>query len=78
MPKFLATLFVLIFVVTGALVVVIDDQPKLLRESYKTIIFGSHMAGWMILGMVSNYLWDLFKSGKSLADIRLPNLLLPS
>jgi hypothetical protein len=31
----------------------------------------------MILGMIANYLWDLFRSGKSFSDIILANLLIP-
>jgi len=41
---------------------------------FKSAIFGSHLAGWMILGMSANYLWDLFRAGKGFKDIRPPEL----
>lgn len=71
----------IIFVLTGVAVTVMDSLPasslgqRLLP--FIRLIFGLHMFCWMLLGMIANYLWDLFKKGKGLADIFLPNLLLP-
>lgn len=32
---------------------------------------------WMTAGMISNYLWDLFKASKEIEDIHIPDLMLP-
>ena len=81
MIKLLAVVFGLLFMFTGILVIAIDSYPSTQLATavlpIKSLVFGSHMAGWMVIGMVSNYLWDLFKSGKTFSDIHLPDLLLP-
>ncbi|WP_461535243.1 hypothetical protein [Spongorhabdus nitratireducens] len=81
MKRTIAALFTVIFILTGSLVITLDSYPDtsigLFLMPLKSLIFGAHMAGWMILGMISNYLWDLFKSGKTMKDIYLPDLMLP-
>ena len=81
MTRALLLLFLLVFFLTGALVVVLDAEPSsalaVSVSPYKALVVGLHMGGWMILGMLANYLWDLFKAQKTLADINLPDLLLP-
>jgi len=74
-------IFVILFLLTGGLIIYIDALPD--APLAKTLnlfispIFGLHMAVWMVLGMLANYLWDLFRSGKTFSDIKLPELLLP-
>jgi hypothetical protein len=41
------------------------------------VIFGVHLWLWMILGMASNYLWDLFRDNKSWRDISWRGLFMP-
>ena len=41
------------------------------------MVFGWHLVCWMILGMVTNYYWDLFNAGKGLESVQLPRLILP-
>ena len=41
------------------------------------VIFGFHLALWMVVGMASNYLWDLFRSGKSWQDVTFRGLFMP-
>lgn len=81
MTRALSFLFFLIFILTGGLVVAIDLHPNsavsMALAPDKPLVFGVHMACWMVLGMLANYLWDLFKAKKTLADVNLPDLLLP-
>jgi hypothetical protein len=41
------------------------------------IIYVLHLACWMLMGMAANYLWDLFRRGKSWEDILLRDLFIP-
>lgn len=81
MTRALFFLFFLIFILTGGLVVAMDLHPNsavaIAIAPDKPLLFGVHMACWMVLGMLANYLWDLFKANKTLADVNLPDLLLP-
>jgi hypothetical protein len=42
-----------------------------------TSAFLFHLFFWMLLGMISNYLWDLFRSRKDWSGIRMQELFLP-
>ena len=81
MSRILFSLFLSIFIATGILVIIMDAQPNIQLSqnivAYKPLIFGLHLAGWMISGMLANYFWDLFKANKTLAEVNLPDLLLP-
>src|SRR5215208_8321443 len=41
------------------------------------VVYVLHLALWMLLGMTANYLWDLFRNGKSWGDILLRDLFIP-
>lgn len=81
--KLVSIIFITLFILSGGIVIVIDVEPTSgihwITEAtkYKSLIFGSHMAGWMILGMLANYYWDLLNAGKNLSDTNLNELLLP-
>jgi hypothetical protein len=51
--------------------------PSPLLIGWPKVLFGFHLCLWMILGMASNYLWDLFRAGKSWRDISYRGLVLP-
>jgi hypothetical protein len=53
-----------------------NPLPKELSGLPK-VIFGFHLALWLVVGMASNYLWDLFRSGKSWQDVTWRGLLMP-
>ena len=57
----------------------IHPQPKGSGplSGWPKVIFGFHLWLWMILGMTSNYLWDLFRGGKSWRDITWKGLFMP-
>jgi hypothetical protein len=78
--KTVFTLYVLLFFLTGGLTVIISldsvSVPAILKELQYTV-FIWHLACWIMLGMLANYLWDLFNSEKKLSDIRLEKLVLP-
>jgi len=40
-------------------------------------VFAWHLVCWMILGMVTNYYWDLFNLGKGIASMQVPRIVLP-
>lgn len=42
-----------------------------------TIAYGFHLMTWMLWGMVANYWWDRFSSGRGSDDMQLPKILLP-
>ncbi|MBT0568926.1 hypothetical protein KIK84_01180 [Curvibacter sp. CHRR-16] len=81
--KFLIFLFVVLFLATGALLVVIvnaDDNPApwiamLVRNH--VIVFVWHLACWMLLGMFANYYWDLFNMGLGLEYMQVGRIVLP-
>jgi len=74
-------LYAVLFAVTGALVLALGNFPKsplaAALESSTNVIYATHLFCWMVLGMAANYLWDLFRDGKSFRDIVLANLCLP-
>ncbi|NTW83545.1 MAG: hypothetical protein HGB36_09305 [Chlorobiaceae bacterium] len=78
--KSVFAVYVLLFFLTGGLTVFISLDtaavPAILRELQYTV-FIWHLACWIVLGMLANYLWDLFNADKKLSDIRLEKLLLP-
>jgi len=51
--------------------------PRKTLTGAPKVIFGIHLALWLILGMFANYLWDIFRSGKSWNDITWRELFLP-
>lgn len=81
--RLVVSFFMLVFLLTGTLVLIIsnnlDDPGHWIAPfaEYQSFVFGAHMAGWMILGMMSNYYWDLLNAGKTFADTNFNELLLP-
>lgn len=81
--KILLAIYVLVFAVTAACLVVIvnADEAALpwvaaLVKNY-AIVFAWHLVCWMVLGMFTNYYWDLFNLGKGLEAMQTPRILLP-
>lgn len=81
--KITVRIFLLLFFITACLVLYIDANSKssdtwvieLLK--YKSLIFGLHMACWMVAGMMANYFWDLLNAGKTFSDTNIHDLFLP-
>lgn len=46
-------------------------------NGWPKVIFGVHLFLWMVTGMASNYLWELFKTGKSWSDITWRGIIIP-
>jgi len=81
--KILTFVYVLMFAATGAFMVLIlnaDDNSEpwvaLLVRNHG-MVFAWHLVCWMILGMFTNYYWDLFNQGKGVESVQVPRLLLP-
>ena len=79
----LTLIYVVVFATTGAFMVFIlnaDDTSApwvaLLVRNH-SIVFGWHLVCWMVLGMFTNYYWDLFNLGKGVEAVQVPRLLLP-
>ena len=81
--KFLTFIYIVLFVATGTFMVMIvnaDDvsQPwvsALVRNH--GIVCAWHLVCWMILGMFTNYYWDLFNLGKGVESVQVPRIILP-
>ena len=81
--KFLIFIYIVVFATTGTFMVMIvnaDDasQPwvsALVRNH--GIVFAWHLVCWMILGMFTNYYWDLFNLGKGVESVQVPRIILP-
>jgi hypothetical protein len=81
--KFLIFIYVVVFATTGTFMVMIvnADDTSLpwvasLVKNYG-IVFAWHLVCWMILGMFTNYYWDLFNLGKGVEAVQVPRILLP-
>ena len=81
--KFLIALFLIVFLATSAFMVLIlnagdNAEPWLtLLVRNHGIVFAWHLVCWMILGMFTNYYWDLFNLGKGLEAMQVPRIVLP-
>ena len=76
-------IYCVVFVTTGMFMVLILNADEssaqwiaLLARNH-TIVFAWHLACWMVLGMFTNYYWDLFNQGKGLEHMLAPRLLIP-
>jgi len=81
--KLLILLFMVVFSATSVFMVVIlnaGDNPEpwiaLLVRNHG-IVFAWHLVCWMILGMFTNYYWDLFNVGKGIEAMQAPRIVLP-
>jgi hypothetical protein len=71
---------ILAFLASGAYLlysVNIAPSGDVATSGWIRIVYVLHLAGWMLLGMAANYLWDLFRHGKSWGDILLRDLFIP-
>ena len=81
--RWLVFVFVVMFFGTGALMVLVvnadDAAPQWISLLVRNhaIVFAWHLVCWMILGMFTNYYWDLFNMGKGMESVQVPRLLLP-
>jgi hypothetical protein len=75
------TLWVVIFLSTGLPFIFMEAMPESTfthtLSPFTKHLFGLHLACWMIAGMVANYVWDLFRSGKNWQDIQGRDLIIP-
>lgn len=81
--KVLMSIYFVVFLTTGAFMVLIvnaDDASApwiaLLVRNHG-IVFVWHLACWMVMGMFSNYYWDLFNLGKGLESVQVGRIVLP-
>ncbi|WP_348706726.1 hypothetical protein [Acidovorax soli] len=76
-------IYVVMFSITGALMVLIlnaDESSQawiaLLVRNH-SIVYAWHLVCWMILGMFTNYYWDLFNMGKGIESMQPLRIVLP-
>lgn len=81
--KFLLFIFLVTFISTGVFMLLIANRDEtsapwvdILVRNY-TIVFAWHLVCWMLLGMFTNYYWDLFNMGKGFESVQVPRILLP-
>ena len=81
--KFLMFIYFVVFLTTGAFMILIvnaDDTSHpwiaLLVRNHG-IVFVWHLTCWMVMGMFSNYYWDLFNMGKGLDAVQVERIVLP-
>ena len=81
--KFLMFIYFVIMLGTGICMILIVNADEtsppwvaLLVRNHG-IVFVWHLACWMVLGMFSNYYWDLFNMGKGLEAIQVERIVLP-
>jgi hypothetical protein len=76
-------IYFVVFVTTGAFMVLIVNadeasQPWItLLVRNHGIVFVWHLTCWMVMGMFSNYYWDLFNMGKGLESVQVERIVLP-
>ncbi len=81
--KFLMFIYFVVFLTTGAFMVLIvnadeTSQPWIaLLVRNHGIVFVWHLTCWMVMGMFSNYYWDLFNMGKGLESVQVERIILP-
>lgn len=81
--KFLMFIYFVVFLTTGTFMVLIvnadeGSQPwitLLVRDH--SIVYAWHLVCWMILGMFTNYYWDLFNMGKGIESMQVLRIVLP-
>src|SRR3972149_4068880 len=75
------SIFIFLFVASGIFVlfeqIYSDTDIAKTLARLVTTVFAIHLFFWMILGMVSNYLYELFRSNKGWDAVQLQDLLLP-
>ncbi|NRQ42736.1 hypothetical protein HRH59_09190 [Rheinheimera sp. YQF-2] len=76
-----AVMLLIAFLSTGLYILYISEisaspLPNPL-SGWPKVIFGIFLMTCMVMGMVANYLWDLFNAGKSWLDITWRGIALP-
>ena len=81
--KFLMFIYFVVFATSAAfmvLIVNVDENSapwiSVLARNHG-IVFAWHLVCWMVLGMFTNYYWDLFNLGKGIEAVQVPRLILP-
>jgi hypothetical protein len=72
----------LIWLVSGCFILYVTEisPPQKALEEVKglpKVVYGVHVATWMLVGMLANYLWDLFRRGGTWSDILLRDVFIP-
>lgn len=81
--KFLMFIYFVVFLTTGTFMVLIvnadeGSQPLItLLVRNHSIVYAWHLVCWMILGMFTNYYWDLFNMGKGIESMQVLRIVLP-
>jgi hypothetical protein len=76
-------IYFVVFLTTGTFMVLIVNadeasQPWItLLVRNHGIVFVWHLTCWMVMGMFSNYYWDLFNMGKGLESVQVERIILP-
>jgi hypothetical protein len=80
--KFLMFIYFVVFVTTGAFMVLIVNADEnsapwigLLARNHG-IVFVWHLTCWMVTGMFTSYYWDLFNMGKGLESVQVERMVL--
>lgn len=81
--KILMFIYFVVFFTTGAFLVLIVNSTEnsplwigMLARNHG-IVFVWHLTCWMVMGMFSNYYWDLFNLGKGLESVQVERIVLP-
>jgi hypothetical protein len=81
--KVLMVVYFVVLVTTGTFMVLIVNADEnsapwigLLARNHG-IVFVWHLACWMVMGMFSNYYWDLFNMGRGLESVQVERIVLP-
>ena len=81
--KFLLFVYAVFMIGTGVCMILIvnadDTSPAWVALLVRNhgIVFVWHLACWMVLGMFSNYYWDLFNMGKGIESLQVERIVLP-
>lgn len=79
--KIMVAIYVLVYIFTAILTLNIGNLPghlvSVFVEPFHNVIFAWHLACWMVLGVIANYIWDLFGANNDFSGVSLPALLMP-
>ena len=81
--KILMFIYFVVFLTTGTFMVLIvnadeGSQPWItLLVRNHAIVYAWHLVCWMVMGMFTNYYWDLFNLGKGIESMQPLRIVLP-
>jgi hypothetical protein len=62
-----------LFVLSGIAVLIVANFPNtslsIIIKPASNVVYALHLFCWMVLGMIANYFWDLFRENKTLNDV---------